>query len=132
MDVLLGQILGTFISVVGLGMMLNPKFFVDAYEDMSQRAGVRLLFGMLPVLVGSTIVALYPAWVMDWSLSITILGYWLLVVGSIRYIFIEAWMEWLKPLNNIRYYRMSGACFILLGGFMLYHALGLGALLFSV
>ena len=130
MDVLLGQILGTFIGVVGLGMILNPKFFVEAYEDMAQRPGVRLLFGVLPVLVGSTIVAMYPAWVMDWSLSITVLGYWLLVVGSIRYIFIEAWMEWLKPLNHVRCYQTSGACFVLIGGFMLYHALGLGMLLF--
>lgn len=131
MDVILGQIFGLFILTVGLGMLVNPELFLEAFNDIAKHAGVRMMSALFPVFIGAVIVPLYPMVVWNWTLSLTILGYGLLILGTIRYLFIKHWVKVMSPIVSCRYFQVLGTFLVLYGGFMLYHAFPMIAILVS-
>lgn len=122
MEVILGQIFGLFLLIVGLGMLMNPGLFVDAFEDMRDHPGVRLMSALFPVFIGAVIVPLHPAIILNWTLSLSILGYGLLFLGMLRYLFMDTWVRLVSPLMGKSYIRVLGILVFILGGFMAYHA----------
>ena len=122
MEVILGQIFGLYIFIIGLGMLVNPGLFLEAFEDIKQHAGVRMISALFPVFIGVVIVALYPAVSMGWALSLNILGYGLLSLGTLRYLFIKRWIKLVSPLVGKRYFQVLGFLLLVYGGFMVYHA----------
>lgn len=131
MDVILGQIFGCFLFIIGLGMMLNPKLFKDAYFDVQNHSALQLISAIIPILLGAVVVVLMPSFVFSWQLSISLLGYALFVIGTLRYFFLQEWYRYTRPLVGIRYFRIIGFVCLLYAIFMLYHAFGLYALLFA-
>ena len=129
MDVILGQIFGCFLFIIGLGMVLNPKLFKDAYFDVQNHSALQLITAVIPILVGAVIVVLMPSLAFTWQLSISILGYTLFTVGTLRYFFLQEWYRYTRPLVGHRYFRIFGCVCMLYGMFMLYHAFGLHLLL---
>ena len=122
MDVILGQIFGLFILIVGLGMILNPLLFLEAFHDVKRHAGVRMMSALFPVFVGAIIVPLFPMVSLSWTLSLNILGYGLLILGTLRYLFIKQWVRLMTPIVSLRYFQIFGVILVMYGGFMLYHA----------
>ena len=122
MDVILGQIFGLFILIVGFGMLVNPALFLEAYHDVSKHAGVRMMSALFPIFIGAVIVPLFPTVSFGWALSLNILGYGLLVLGTIRYLFIKQWIRLMNPIVSRRYFQVLGVILMLYGGFMSYHA----------
>ena len=122
MDVILGQIFGLFVLIVGLGMVINPLLFLEAFHDVKKHAGVRMISALFPVFIGAIIVPLFPMVTLSWTLSLNILGYGLLILGTLRYLFIKQWVRIMSPIVSRRYFQVLGIILILYGGFMLYHA----------
>lgn len=122
MDVVLGQIFGLFLLIVGLGMLVNPSLFVDAFADMKAHPGVRLMSALFPVFIGAVIVPFHPLWVMNWTLMLTILGYTLLLLGMLRYLFMDTWVKMISPIMGNTYIRLLGLGILVYGGFMAYYA----------
>lgn len=54
MDVILGQIFGLFVLIVGLGMVINSLLFLGAFHNVKKHAGVRMIFALFPVFVCHT------------------------------------------------------------------------------
>jgi hypothetical protein len=122
MDVILGQIFGIYLFLVGLGMIVNTGLFIESFHDIKQHPGVRLMSALFPIFMGAVIVALHPVWIVDWTLSITLLGYGLLVVGTLRYLCMQCWFKLVGPMVGKSYFRMIGVLLLVYGGFMMFHA----------
>ena len=125
MDILLGQIFGSYLLIVGLGMIFNPKLFKNAYRDIRENVGLQMVTCLVPILVGAVIMALFPVVYWDWRLSISILGYGLFLLGALRMMFIKTWFELTEKLVGIRYFIILGILFVLFGSFMVWHAFDL-------
>ena len=121
MDVVLAQIFGLFLLIVGIGMLVNSKLFIEAFEDVKHSPGVRVISALFPVFMGAVIVAFHPAIVMDWTLSVAILGYGLLILGTLRYWFIQSYVKLMSPIMGKSWIRFLGLVLVLWGGFMLFH-----------
>jgi hypothetical protein len=121
MDVVLAQIFGLFLLIVGLGMLLNSKIFIEAFEDVKHSPGVRVISALFPVFIGAVIVAFHPVIVMDWTLSLAILGYGLLILGTLRYWFIQTYVKLMSPIMGKSWVRVVGLVLVLWGGFMAFH-----------
>ena len=94
----LSQIFALFLTVVGLGMIINAKLFVDAFNEIKLNPGLRLVTGLLPILVGSVVIAMHSVWVMAWPVLVTLIGYTLFVLGSLRYLF---WKQWVNMMARV-------------------------------
>ena len=125
MDILLGQIFGSYLLIVGLGMVFNPRFFKKAYLDTKQSVGLQMVTCLVPILVGAAIMAMFPVVYWDWRLSISILGYGLFLLGTLRMMFIKTWFELTERIVGIRYFIAVGVLFALFGGFMAWNAFDL-------
>ncbi|MEC7030264.1 MAG: hypothetical protein VXW87_01160 [Pseudomonadota bacterium] len=121
MDVVLAQIFGLFLLIVGFGMLLNSTLFIAAFEDVKRSPGVRVISALFPVLIGAVIIVLHPVIVVDWTLSISILGYGLFILGALRYWFIKRYIGLITPVMGKVWIRFLGVVLMLWGGFMVFH-----------
>ncbi len=122
MEVILAQIFGLFLLIVGLGMILNTQLFIDAFEDLKHSPGVRVISALFPVFLGAVIVPFHPIFIMNWTLSLTILGYGLLVLGTLRYWFMRQYVSMVSSVMGKTWIRVTGLILFLWGGFMVFHA----------
>lgn len=101
---------------MGLGFLLNPKYFKDAFEDMMKSSSFIVFGGALALVVGFLIVHYHNFWVSDWTVIITIIGWGGLIKGVVLF---------LAPKAMIKFSR------VFLGKKNM-HLMGVGALIFGL
>ena len=80
-SVFLAQILGPCFVVIGLGMLLNGKFYQKVMEDYVKNSALIFLGGMFALLFGLFIVLTHNIWVMSWVVIVTIYGWGAILKG---------------------------------------------------
>jgi drug/metabolite transporter (DMT)-like permease len=80
-SVLIAQVLGVFLAVVGIAMVANSRATAGAIEESAAHRGVVFMWGILALLIGAVIVVLNNAWTSGLPLLVTILGWLALVKG---------------------------------------------------
>lgn len=77
------QVIGICYLVVGVGLLINTKYYKKMLQDFSESRAVMFLSGFLSLVAGYFIIANYNVWVLDWSVIITIVGWGALIKGII-------------------------------------------------
>jgi hypothetical protein len=80
--VLIARLVGPLFVVVGLGVLLNARFYQGAIVEAVHSPTLVYLSGIASLLAGLAIVNAYRAWTADWRVIVTILG-WLCIIGGI-------------------------------------------------
>jgi hypothetical protein len=81
LSIFLARLIGPIAIAMGLGLLVNaPAYDSMAFEVLRSNALI-VLSGVLSMAAGLAIVINHNAWVRDWRLIITILG-WLLTIGG--------------------------------------------------
>ena len=112
-----------FLTVIGFGMLFNAKLFVDAFDDIRLHPGLRVVTGVIPVLIGSILVSTHSIWVWAWPVALTIFGYVLFVVASLRYLFMSQWIRYVSPMITKTTIRLIGLVLFALGLYLGYNYL---------
>jgi hypothetical protein len=94
--VLFAKMFGVFFIVVAIGVLFNQEHAKKAAGDLADSAVSRFVVGMLPALFGSWVVVQHNVWAMQWSLAVTLVGWFMLLVGIFRLWFVDAWGSLLK------------------------------------
>jgi len=89
---LLAKFLGVFFGVLGLGFLFNREHAVAVAGDLAKHPALQTIAGIIPLLVGSYVVAAHNQWVPNWSVLITVVGWLMLFVGIFRLWFVSAWL----------------------------------------
>ena len=99
-SVFLAQILGPCFLIIGLGMMLNRKFYQKMMEDYCKNAALIMFGGMFALFVGLIITLTHNIWIAGWPVIITIYGWggiikgiWLIVFPNTVSNFIHAFAK---------------------------------------
>lgn len=95
MSMLLAQVVGPLMALIGLGVLFNPTTFSLMMEEMNSGKQYLVLFvtGMITTILGLLVVLSHNVWVWDWSLLITLLGWATLIKGAVMLLFPKASMS---------------------------------------
>ena len=94
--VILAKFLGVFFLVFGLGILFNREHAAAVSKDIVAHPASQLLAGVLPLLVGSFVIATHNTWVAGWPLLVTVVGWMMLFAGLFRLWFTSAWIEMIE------------------------------------
>lgn len=81
-SILLAQLLGPYLAIVGVGIFLNPKNCQQVAHEYSQSAALIYFGGILAVFFGLLIILFHNNWVANWTVIITLLGWLGLIKGA--------------------------------------------------
>lgn len=79
----IAQIIAVVYVAVGLGMLLNFKYYKKVMKDAMKNPLLALYGGMFALAIGFLLVTYHNIWVADWTVIITVLGWAALVKGAL-------------------------------------------------
>ena len=112
---MLAQIIGIFLSILGLGFILNRDHIQKVFSAVVKNHALQLVATILPLIFGSYLVVIHNHWVANWSIIITLIAWIILIVGAFRAIFPEFWIERVKKFQEKGSIFTSGIVFLVLG-----------------
>ncbi|MBN4077287.1 hypothetical protein JYT19_00080 [Sulfobacillus acidophilus] len=126
-SIVLARFLGIFMTVIGLALLLNRAQFKKIIDAVIHNAGLQFMAALMPILIGSAIVATHNVWSNNWTIIITILGWMMILAGIFRSWFTEHWLKLARKVgkkDNI--FWVGGIFWTILGLIMLYFGFVVG------
>ena len=80
-SVMIADVLGVFLAVMGIAMVVNGKATAAAIEESVAHKGIMFLWGMFALMAGAIIVVLNNVWTTGLPLVVTIIGWLALLKG---------------------------------------------------
>jgi hypothetical protein len=93
-SIFIAKLIGPILLVAGIAMLINRKQLDALAQELLRSHVLLLLLGLVDLSVGLAIVLTHNVWVADWRLIITLLGWLLIVRGTVRCLIPEQ----VKPL----------------------------------
>ena len=98
--VLLAKFLGVFFVVLGLSFLFNRDHASGVAGDLVKHPALQVIAGVLPLLVGSFVVAAHNVWVPNEAVIVTLVGWLLLLAGVFRLWFVSAWVSMVEKASD--------------------------------
>jgi hypothetical protein len=121
---ILARFFGLFFIVIGLMVLVrrNQKAYFDQFVESKEYLFVT---GLMTLILGAIIVALFNTWTLDWRLLITILGWLTLLKGAMMLIMPEYSVSIWKRLSVRPWILLiSGVLYLLLGFYLAWIGFG--------
>lgn len=96
------QILGLTYLAIGLGMLVNPRFYKEMLSKMIDNEAMLFMTGLSVFVIGCLLVIYHNIWVGGWTIAITIFGWLALLKGLMMIVIPE---KSIKLYNSVK---MSG------------------------
>jgi hypothetical protein len=96
MSLFIAKIIAVVYVAVGLGMLLNFKYYQKVIKDALKNPLLALYGGMFALAIGFLLVSYHNFWVADWTVIITILGWAALVKGALLVLLPGPFMKFAK------------------------------------
>jgi uncharacterized protein YjeT (DUF2065 family) len=121
-SVVIARIIGPALLVLGLVMLVRPALFRRLGRQFVESEALLFLSGLLTLVAGLAIVATHNRWVPGWPLAVTLLGWLMVLAGTLR----MAIPDRLRPLGRAMLepparLRLPGAALALLGAYLARH-----------
>ena len=116
----LAKLIGPIFVIVGIGLLLNGDRYRAVVDEVMSSHTLLYIFGAIALTGGLAIVLTHNIWVWDWPVIITIVGWLMIVRGSLR-IVIPQQVEDLARKMVARWSEVlliSGLLVITLGAFL--------------
>jgi hypothetical protein len=81
---LIARLIGPWFVALGLGLLLNRTFYIDAIIQGTHSPVVIFLAGSATLLGGLAILNAHRSWTADWRSIVTIIGWMFVIAGTIR------------------------------------------------
>lgn len=80
----LAKLIGPIFLIVGIGLLLNGDRYRAVVDEVMSSHTLLYIFGAIALTGGLAIVLTHNIWVWDWPVIITIVGWLMIVRGSLR------------------------------------------------
>ena len=115
-SIVLARLLGPLLLVPGIGLLLTPHIFQKMGAELVRSLTLIYLFGLIDFTAGLTIVLSHNVWVADWRVIITLIGWLMLIRGTVRILAAHKIMPYAaKALRNKLLIPVSGTVMVTLG-----------------
>lgn len=95
----LAELWGITIAVVSIAFLIKPKRLEKLFAEVKNESTISFL-GVVTFIIGLAMVLIHNLWVLDWRVSITILGWFTLLKGlNLLFLPERAKKRWPKMKN---------------------------------
>lgn len=121
MSIILAKLLGLYFLAIGLGFLLNPERLREVFPEAIKDRGFMFFGAIFALFVGAAIISVHNIWTLNWSLIITLLGWWSLLKGFLllSYPKFADFFSFMQNRSDL-FYRSLCLLYIVLGLFLLY------------
>lgn len=91
-SIFIAKIFGTAYLIVGLGVLINHKFYKKMFDSFLKELGTMYLGGLMALVAGLAIVLTHNVWE-GWPILITVFGWLALLKGFWILVFPEFMMK---------------------------------------
>lgn len=96
---LLARVLGVLFIVIAGAMLINQKFYMSVWQDVSKYPISLVLSGFISLICGLLIINVHNIWITNWRGLITLMGWMFAVGGACRLIIPEIILKiWQKMM----------------------------------
>ena len=81
-SILLARFIGPYIIVIGIGLLLNLKYYQSIMEGFFKNPALVYITGLITFVAGLAVILFHNIWAMDWRLIITLFGWSALIKGA--------------------------------------------------
>ena len=99
-SVVLAKFLGVFFLVLGVGFLTNREHAANAAADLVKHPASQTIAGIIPLLLGSFVVATHNVWSPNLSVLVTIAGWFLLLASVFRLWFVSTWVAMVEKASE--------------------------------
>ena len=115
-SVFLARMLGPLLLAAGAGILINPKPFRTMANEVVGSVTLVYLFGFFDLAGGLAIVLVHNVWTPNWRVLITLIGWLMLIRGTVRILIPDRIMGYAKKLiRKPQLYPTSGVVLTVLG-----------------
>lgn len=119
-SIFLGKIIGLYLTIVSLAMMTNSKSAKKMFHDFTGNRGLIVFAGGITLILGLLIVLNHNIWVSNWTVVISLVGWFILIKGLVILFFPDAIIEHSKKMEEKKH--LTQLCWIplIVGVFLIY------------
>lgn len=123
----LAKFLGIILTVAGLGALINQRYYHEVWNEFVKQPALFVLSGLLDLAGGLLIVLFHNIWIHDWRVLITLVGWFLLVRGSLRVLFPAKVAELITNVVEKHSGVVNGVVvvFLIMGVFLVFKGFGM-------
>jgi uncharacterized protein YjeT (DUF2065 family) len=120
-SVFLARLLGPLLLLPGIGLLLTPNAFRTMGRELIGSLTLIYLFGLIDLAAGLAIVLTHNVWVANWRVIITLIGWLMLIRGTVRVLAAEKVMPYAARLFRSKMLLpLSGIVLVILGVILCY------------
>ena len=123
MSIYLAQVLGIYLTVAGLGMLINKDFYSRAIKSLIKNEGLIMLVASFSLIFWSLVALKHNVWE-GWPVIITIIAWIGVLKSGLYFLFPAGMMKWESnmmkkdPLNFWSIVSLALGLFLLYYGFV--------------
>lgn len=115
------KLLGGILFLMGSSMLLRPKIAMTVFREIAAQRAFSYLLGTLLITFGLTIVITHNVWEVGFPLAITLIGWDLLIEGTLCLFFSQTLVEkYFGPLQKQSVLLSIALVQLLLGTYLLF------------
>jgi hypothetical protein len=112
----LACLIGPMLTVIGTGMVCNPRPYHDLAQEIMQSPALVFVIGYAALPAGIATLLVHNVWVADWRVTITILGWLGVLGGAFRILMpLKAARTGHRLTANLSLLRGAGSVWLVLG-----------------
>lgn len=127
-SMIIARLLGPLCVVLGLGILLNQKYFKDMVDELAKGKQQFLLFGagIVHFLFGLILIGTHNVWMWNWAVIITIIGWASLIRGVVLLLLPNAAMSILGYFRKQSWWLpVAGVIALVIGVVLSYFGFGM-------
>jgi hypothetical protein len=100
---LLARVLGILFIVIAGAMLINQKFYMIVWQDVSKHPILLVISGFISLICGLLIINVHNIWIANWRGLITLFGWMFVIGGACRLIIPEIILKIWQKMMACRY-----------------------------
>ena len=114
----IAAVLGLYLTVIALAILSCRRAFLRTLDDFLHNPACVMFSGVINLLFGLMIVVAHNVWTTDWRVLITILGWFMILTGVGRTIFLQQAIAFGMKVKKMRWFRPVSVGVLLIGFFL--------------
>jgi hypothetical protein len=113
------RLLGLTYTVIGLAILLHPRYYKRMIDDYVRSAPAMFLNGFMVLAIGYLFLAVHNAWTNDLPVIVTVIGWLALVKGVVILLVPNVYVR-IARFMNIRFLKFEALVTLVVGVILLY------------
>jgi predicted Na+-dependent transporter len=124
----IARLVGPVLLAIGVGLLANRSVYQQMAAQFLTTPYIVYLTGVLAMVAGLAILNAHPDWTRDWRSTITLIGWFLTVIGVFR-IFAPQLVNFVgtSATENAGFFTGAGIALLALGGLLTFKGYGVAA-----